>query len=189
MEVPEMTDDTLTFDYKSSPDLRTQEDPFLGTWRWEHGSDWIELVFTADKVTSTIHIEEDNDDGGGHTSGGDFDFDRALVAKWHSTQAAADSGQYVAFEFTAEGILTGEPEVFNPAAVFKATTSNGRVSATITMNGQTFDGGSAAYIVNGTTLKFSNPTGAGPFVSLIAGQDLSLAMPGGTGLYYKKAGN
>ena len=120
--------------------------------------------------------------GGGSGGGG---IDNALVAKWHSTQAAADSGTSTVFEITADGNMTGEAFT-TPVQV---TTSAGRISAVTTVNGQTVDGGSANYVVEGTTLRFSNPsTAGGYFTSLIAGQDFSIAL-GGDGKYHKKAGN
>jgi hypothetical protein len=123
------------------------------------------------------------DNGTTSNSGGGLD--KALVAKWHSTQAAADSGTSVVFEITANGRMTGQ--AFTTEV--KVTTSGGRISATTEVNGQTVDGGSADYVVEGTTLKFSNPSaGAGYFTSLIAGQDLSSNM-GGDGKYHKSAGS
>jgi hypothetical protein len=120
----------------------------------------------------------------GSSSGG---FDSALVATWHSTQEAANNEQYAAFEFTDEGILTGDAFT---AGIVNVTTSNGRISATLTLNGNTVDAGSVDYEVShGTELRFSNPSvgGMNIFTPLISGQQVSSAA-GGAGCYYKKAG-
>jgi hypothetical protein len=79
--------------------------------------------------------------------------DSALVARWHSTQGAADSGSSVVFEITADGRITGAAFTGGDWAV---TTSGGRISASYTANGVTI-GGSADYFVDGTALTFSNP--------------------------------
>jgi hypothetical protein len=115
------------------------------------------------------------------TGGGGSKVDNNLVAMWHSTQQAADNGQSVVFEITADGVITGEafPQELN------VTASGGRIKATTKINGKTQDAGEAAYMVEGTTLKFSNGTGV--FVPLITGQDLSTMMDG-DGKYHKKAG-
>jgi hypothetical protein len=110
---------------------------------------------------------------GGGDEGGSID--SALVGTWYSTQTAADNGQSPMFEFTADGRLTGGAI---PGDI-KVTTSNGRISATITANGQTIDGGSADYVVNGTQLTFSNPSG---------GQSNIFATLSVAGSYYKSAG-
>jgi hypothetical protein len=118
-------------------------------------------------------------------SGGSGDIDSALVAKWHSTQKAANDGEYVVFEFTSRGILTGDAFT---AGVIKVTTSKGRISSTTTLNGITTNTGSVDYVVRGTELRFSNPSsGANIFSSLIADQNLGIAL-GGAGCYFKKAG-
>jgi hypothetical protein len=118
----------------------------------------------------------------GTSSGGGPSLDKALVAKWHSTQDAADKGTDVAFEITADGSIIGD--AFTEE--FKVTTSAGRISAIITMGGENYDAGSADYVVVGTTLKFSNASAGSVFTSLIAGQDFSLAMSG-DGKYHKSA--
>ncbi|MDR2743439.1 MAG: Ig-like domain-containing protein [Treponema sp.] len=111
--------------------------------------------------------------------------DGALVATWHSTQAAANKGESAVFEITAGGRLTGD--VFNaPATV---TTSKGRISAAFIANGQTMDGGSADYEVRGTELKFSNPSPGGTNYFYILNNALMLGPAvGGSNCYYKSAG-
>jgi hypothetical protein len=107
------------------------------------------------------------DTGGGEGSGsGGGGFDSALVATWHSTQAAAGSGSSAVFEFKAGGILTMSGQA--DGSGFTVTTSGGRVSATVTTRGQTVDGGSIAYAVSGTTLKFSDPVN-GPVATVLMG--------------------
>jgi hypothetical protein len=124
-----------------------------------------------------IGNDDDDDDGG---------FDRDLVAKWHSTQAAADSGSGVVFEITAEGIFTGASFT---AGEIKATTSGGRISATATVNGTTVDYGAADYVVNGTRLTFSNMSSGQPNIFTQLNNIVNSSLPGLTGSFYKKAGS
>jgi hypothetical protein len=118
--------------------------------------------------------------GSGGTGGS---IDSALVGTWHySTQEAANNGQYAAFEFTANGslIIAGQ----SSGMAITVTTSNGRISATLTQNGDTMNAGSADYTVSGgTTLSFSNPSGGGINIFTVLQQVSSAA--GGTGYYYK----
>jgi hypothetical protein len=72
------------------------------------------------------------------------------------------------------------------SANITVTTSGGRISATMTMSGQTGDGGSADYVVSGTTLKFSNPSTPSVFLSLISAIEAGTYL-GGDGFYHKKA--
>jgi hypothetical protein len=104
--------------------------------------------------------------------------DRDLVAKWHTTQAAADSGESVAFEFTWDG--TWNTARFGAGTEITVTTSGRRISATVTADGQSTDGGSANYAVTGTTLSFSNFRGTPNYFSML--KDAT-----GTGTYYRKA--
>jgi hypothetical protein len=123
-------------------------------------------------------------DGGG--GGG---FDSALVGTWHSTQAAADSGENVAFEFTADGILTGD--AFTAGEV-RVTTSGRRISATLYLDGQApVDAGSADYDVDGTELRFSNPSAGQPnyFTILITALNAVSGFPGASDCYFKRAGS
>ncbi|MDR1429135.1 MAG: hypothetical protein LBI85_02505, partial [Spirochaetaceae bacterium] len=127
----------------------------------------------------------DNPSGGDGGGGG---IDKALVATWHSTQAVADAGTDVVFEITSGGklIIAGQ----SSDADITVKTSGGTISATMTTGGQTVDGGSADYEIDGTTLEFSNLSlgGFNVFTPLKAGQDLSLGL-GGAGCYYRKAGS
>jgi hypothetical protein len=119
------------------------------------------------------------------TNGNDGGIDKALVANWHSTQAVADAGTDIVFEITADGrlIIVGQ----SSSANITVTTSGGRISATMTVNEQAVDGGSADYTVVGTTLRFSNLSIPSPvFTSLEAGQNVSIAL-GLPGCYYKRA--
>ncbi|MDR1215083.1 MAG: hypothetical protein LBK25_00195 [Treponema sp.] len=92
-------------------------------------------------------------------------FDRALVGTWHSTQAAADDGESVAFEFTADGRLTITGQ--SDAMTIKATTSGGRITLKLTAGGQTTDGGSVRYVVSGTELTLSEPSNPGPVANIL----------------------
>jgi hypothetical protein len=123
--------------------------------------------------------------GSGGNGGGGGGFDSALVAKWHSTQDAADSETSAVFEFTSDGkmILAGNATEFN------VTTSGGHIKATLTMSGQTVDAGEADYVVAGTTLAFSNFSGGPPnYFSTLTDALTSLAALGGDGKFHKKAG-
>jgi hypothetical protein len=119
----------------------------------------------------------DDGSGSGSGGGGSGNFDSALVATWHATQDDADSGANVVFEFSADGALTGDAVT----STINVTTSGGRISATITAGGQTVDGGSVAYEVDGNTLTLSDPSG-GTFSSFITVQQA------GDGCFYKSSG-
>jgi hypothetical protein len=117
--------------------------------------------------------------------------DENLVATWHSTQAAADSGTSVTVEFTFDGkmILAGQsPET----VIMVTTTSGGRISATATMMGVTVDFGSAAYVVEGTTLVFDNFSGGSPvnyFYNLMDALTTISSALGGDGKFHKAGGD
>jgi fibronectin type 3 domain-containing protein len=111
--------------------------------------------------------------------------DSALVAKWHLTQEDANNGQYAVFEFTAGGYLTSDAFDAFPEVVITVTTSKGRLSTTLTLNGQTIDGGSADYTVSGTELRFSNMSADAPLLSLLGGGGAI----DGSDCFYKAGGN
>jgi fibronectin type 3 domain-containing protein len=126
----------------------------------------------------------DNPSSGGGGGGGGGGFDSALVATWHSTQAAADSGDSAAFEFTADGSLTiaGQSDTMT----ITTTTSGGLISMTYTADGYTLDGGSIKYKINGTTLQFSNPSAGGQIATILnSSQQLVNAM--GDGYFHKSS--
>jgi hypothetical protein len=140
-------------------------------------------VITIGAVIAAGMTGCDNPAGGGEEE----KIDSALVAKWYMTQAYADAeGNNFMFEITAEGKLTGEAFTAGETTV---TTSNGRINATLTLNGQTMDAGSADYNFSGTELRFSNPSSSQPnyFSTLINALNASSAL-GGSDCFYKKAG-
>jgi hypothetical protein len=128
----------------------------------------------------------DDGSGSGGGGGGGGSLDSALVATWHSTQTAADSGESAVFEFKTGGVLVMAGQA--DGSDFTVTTSGGRISATVTTGGQTVDGGSIAYVVNGTRLKFSDPVN-GPVATVLMGcQDLVDALASdGNGYLYKSS--
>ncbi|MDR0386889.1 MAG: hypothetical protein LBH57_02510 [Treponema sp.] len=140
-------------------------------------------------MTAVFGLAGCRNPAGGGNGGKDEDdgsIDSALVATWHSTQDAANSGESVVFEFTADGRLTGDAFTNGVATV---TTSNGRISAILTLNGQSIDGGSADYTVSGTELRFSNPSNSPTnyFRILINLLNVGMAI-GGSDCYYKADG-
>jgi hypothetical protein len=133
-----------------------------------------------------IWIKQSGSNNNGNDNGGSGNPDSALVAKWYIYQSAADQGgDDYAFEITSNGKMTGRAVTGD----ITVTTSNGRISATATVNGQTADAGSAGYVVNGTALTFSNLTMPGLFYNLnLAVQPISGLPISPDGSYHKKAG-
>jgi hypothetical protein len=117
---------------------------------YNSGDNWASLKTSViGQINTWIGALPEGGSGGGV-------IDSALVATWHSTQAAADEGDDVVFEFRADGNFILASGAMAEGATAKAVTSNGRISATLTASGYTIDWGSADYAVNGTRLKFSN---------------------------------
>jgi hypothetical protein len=113
----------------------------------------------------------------GDNSGGGGGVDSGLVAKWYSTQAAANAGGDPVFEIDAGGNFTYGTA--GADAVIKVATSDGRISATTTASGTTVDTGSAAYVVEETTLTLSDLSGSPNTFSPLYNAG---------GKFYKKAG-
>ncbi|MDR0623892.1 MAG: hypothetical protein LBG10_05625 [Treponema sp.] len=147
-------------------------------------------TFTISGNSFISHGETFTKQGGSNNNGnngGSGNFDSDLVAKWHSTQAAADSGTSVAFEFTSDGKwkIAGQDD----STEINVTTSNGRISATMTANGYTVSMGEADYVVDGTTLAFSNFSGSpNYFQNLMTSLQSLSGIGGGDGKFHKKAG-
>ena len=68
-------------------------------------------------------------------------------------------------------------------------TSNGRITATLTKNGQNMDAGSADYAVSGTELRFSNLSAGGMNYFSILNNLLTIGGAlGGSDCFYKSSG-
>jgi hypothetical protein len=177
--------DTPAITRTNAQSLKNTLQTSASTYQTNWSSMRLSLVTQVNNLIATIPNSGNgggNNNGGG--GGGGEELDSALVAKWHSTQAAADSGASVVFEITSGGSMTGE--AFNTDV--KVTTSAGKISATVTVSGQTVSGGSADYVVEGTTLTLSNPSTGSLFTPLITAINAGKGA-GGDGKYHKKAGN
>ncbi|MDR2303228.1 MAG: hypothetical protein LBE10_01385 [Treponema sp.] len=125
------------------------------------------------------------------TNNGGPSLDTALVAKWYTYPTQVDDpNAKPMFEIAASGRLISEA---NTNGEINVTTSDGIISATVTLNGQTAESGTADYTITGNKLLLSNPMLNGvtgglfqPFVSAI-----QLAKSIGTSLgadgYYHKS--
>jgi hypothetical protein len=142
---------------------------------------------------SSSNDNNDNNNNGDDNSNNSSGIANNLVAKWYQRQTEADAEKdLVIFEITAEGKMIGE--AFNTEV--KVTTSNGRITATTTANGQTISD-SADYVVEGTTLKFSNLSTQTGYFAILNNVLTTAAMleeafglaPTIDGKYHKKAGS
>jgi hypothetical protein len=127
-------------------------------------SGMLAWLLTFGLLVAGCDNDGDDDDGGG---GGGSTLDTALVAKWYSSQAAADAGTGTpVYEFKSDGTL-----VIGNSSLTGYTYSAAGGKITLSYSGTTLGTG-ANYAISGTVLTISN---AGTTSGLSAGT------------YYKKA--
>jgi hypothetical protein len=126
--------------------------------------------------------------GGG---GAGASLDKALVAKWYiyPTQVDNPDAEPV-FEISSRGKLTGSS--VSELSEILVTTSGNKISATVTVNGETAEGGTATYSVTGTRLLLTNPMQNGasgglflPFITAIQLAQSTGASLGADGCFHK----
>jgi hypothetical protein len=92
----------------------------------------------------------------GTNGGGKAGLDKALVAKWYIYPTQVDDpDEEPVFEISSDGRLTGSS--VSELAEILVTTSGKKISATVTVNGETAESGTATYSVTGNKLLLTNP--------------------------------
>jgi hypothetical protein len=138
------------------------------------------LGFTVLALTAMFALAGCDPNGGNDETGG---LDSTLVAKWYTYPTQVDDPDAAPmFEITASGRLISDA---NTNGEINVTTSGGIISATVTLNGQTVESGTANYTVTGKRLLLSNPmlngvTG-GIFLPFVTAIQLAQSLGGSLG--------